>query len=500
MQALARWLEIVKPGGYVIITVPDEDLYEKGVWPSHFNTDHKVSFTIGKPHGEGRLRNSFNVLDLVQAMLPVASCERIELIREFYDDTQPDVDQTATGLAECAIEIVLKKRAVPAASALINEAAYADNIQTSFTACRLAMDLYPYNFEVYRQAMGQALRWDKPEEGDNIWPQAAEHLPNEADAHLYHCHHEIASGRLQHGFQLREALLSHATWQRRTTVQPPAHIPAWTGQALAGKSIVIWSEWGLGDEIFFFRFCRILREQGGAARVIALCLPPLLELFAASGEADAVVAADRSADLPQTDYWVYPHAIPAWLPLAYEALPVRVPYLFVPQEKSAVPPALQTGALKVGVVFKGAPNHENDGQRSLPALSVLDSLFDLPGVEFFCLQKGQGSAEAAQYATQRKNFHDLGPGLETIMQTAAVVARLDITLTIDTSIAHLAGAMGKPVWLLLPMYCDWRWYYHREDSPWYPTMRLFRKGYGDLYDWSEVVARVRAELMARRLG
>jgi SAM-dependent methyltransferase len=109
VQALTRWVNIVKPGGYVIVTIPDEDLYEKGLWPSRFNSDHKLSFTIGKPRDVPRLPNSVNVLDLMNAMLPLASCERVVLIRDFYDDRRPNVDQTAEGIAECAIEFVLRK-------------------------------------------------------------------------------------------------------------------------------------------------------------------------------------------------------------------------------------------------------------------------------------------------------------------------------------------------------------------------------------------------------
>ncbi|WP_040052590.1 two-partner secretion domain-containing protein [Caballeronia concitans] len=147
-----------------------------------------------------------------------------------------------------------------------------------------------------------------------------------------------------------------------------------------------------------------------------------------------------------------------------------------------------SGTLKVGIVFKGNPTHENDSQRSLPSLGVLDDLVKLGGVEFFSLQKGAGADEAARYGQLYRNFHDIGPGLNTMAETASAIAALDIVLTVDTSVAHVAGAMGKPVWLMLPSYGDWRWHYTREDSPWYPTMRLFRRRFG--CDWSEVVARL----------
>ncbi len=112
-KALARWLDLLKPGGYVILTVPDEDLYGKGVWPSRFNRAHKFSFTMHKT-GE-RLPRSMNVLDLIVSMSHVAECERVTLVRENFDDRRRDVDQTANGLTECAIEIVLRKRDVPTA-------------------------------------------------------------------------------------------------------------------------------------------------------------------------------------------------------------------------------------------------------------------------------------------------------------------------------------------------------------------------------------------------
>jgi SAM-dependent methyltransferase len=493
MQAVARWLEIVKPGGYVIITVPDEDLYEKGLWPSRFNADHKFSFTIGKPRG-GRLPRSINVLDLVSAMLPVASCERIVLLREFYDEAHPNVDQTMKSPAECAIEIVLCKRAVPTVRSLFEKAIQADNAQVSFAACRQAMELYPYRFDVYHRAMMQALRWKRPEEEKAIWTQAIERLPNEHGPRLYQWLHEALSGRLHEGFRLREATFNRAPWQRRTQVQPPENIPVWTGQPLLGKSITIWSEFGLGDEIFFFRFARILREQCGASHVSVVCQTPLLELFTASGEADTVVDTDHVADLPPSDYWVYPHGILAYLPPELDILPPTVPYLRLPQgEKPGI--AAPSGALKVGIVFMKAPNRENSNECSLPSLSVLDSLFDLEGVEFYSLQKGLGADQAAQYAQQRKNFHDLGASLQNMMQTATALADLDMLLTVDTSTAHLAGAMGKPVWVMLPLLCDWRYLYLREDNPYYPTMRLFRNGWGNGRDWSAVIPRIRGELM-----
>ncbi|MDR2195100.1 MAG: methyltransferase domain-containing protein [Gallionellaceae bacterium] len=498
VQALSRWLDVVKPGGHVIFTVPDEDLHGKNTWPNRFAPDQKNSFTIAKPKDSTRLPRSINVLDLVNAMLPIAACERMVRIRDGYDDKQDaNVDQ-AEGLAECAIEVVLRKREVPSLWDLLDAAVQADNADDSFAASRRAMTLYPYRFDAYHRTMLQMLRWGVPEQEGPIWEAALAWLPNSHGVHLYRWLHAVLAGRLHDGFRLRETRFVGAPWQRRTQAPPPVFVPAWNGESLEGKSIVIWSEFGLGDEIFFFRFARILRERCGAARVSVVCQPSLLELFQTSGIADVVADINHLADLPPIDYWVYPHAIPAHLPLDLEALPPTVPYLRVPDGQT-LPAALQhatPGVLRVGVVFKGAPTHENDIARSLSSLSRLERLFELEGVEFFSLQKGAGADEAARYAQALPNFHDLGAELHTMAKTAAAINALDLVLTVDTSVAHLAAAMGKPVWLMLPLLCDWRWHYKREDSPWYPTVRIFRNGWndGNSLEWDKVVERIRTAL------
>jgi SAM-dependent methyltransferase len=490
-KALARWLDLLKPGGYAVLTLPDEDLYGKGAWPNRFNKRHKSSFTICKP--EKQLAQSINILDLIQTLSHVASCERVSLVRDHYDEARNDADQTARGLAECAIEVVLRKRAVPTAQNMLDAIVKARSAEASIDAGRRAVKTYPYRFMVYHRSMMEWLRWDREDEVDRILEQCVVRLPNEHLPRLYRALHAISRGKLHHGFRLREAAMASFGWQRRTTAQPPATFPEWKGESLEGKSIVIWSEFGLGDEIFFLRFARMLRERCGAARVTVMCQTPLVSLFEVSREADAVIDVKHAAQLPAHDCWVFPHAIPAHLPLELDALPVSVPFLRAPSDEAPALLRTESHALKVGVVFKGAPTHENDHARSLPSLSVLDELFQLEGVEFFSLQKGAGADEAAQYAQRLSNFHDLGADIRSMDETASAIAALDLVLTVDTSVAHVAGAMGKPTWLMLPSYGDWRWHYTREDSPWYPTMRLFRRRFDG--NWPEVVARIRGHLL-----
>ena len=485
-KALARWLDVLKPGGYAIVTLPDEDLYGKGVWPNRFNAAHKASFTVCK--ALDRLPKSVNVIELVQAMSTVADCERIALVRDGYDASRPEADQTANGAAECVIEIVLRKRAVPTAGDMIAAIGRARSREEGIAAGKTAVRLYPYRFEAYHRAMLEALRWDAPEAADEHWKQCVERLPGEHAPRLYQALHTISRGKLQEGFSLRESFMAPLGWKRRTTAEPPRDVPQWNGESLAGKSIAIWSEFGLGDEIFFLRFAKTFRERCGATHVVVVCQTPLVELYEASGTADHVVDVNDVSSMPAVDYWVFPHAIPAHMPLHLDAMPPTVPYLRAPQCVEPKLPAVDSHKLKVGLVFKGNPTHENDSHRSLPSLAVLDDLIKLPGVEFFSLQKGAGADEAARYGQIYRNFHDIGPDLNTMAQTASAIEALDLVLTVDTSVAHVAGAMGKPVWVMLPAYGDWRWHYTREDSPWYPTMRLFRRRFG--CDWSEVVARI----------
>ncbi|WP_066740586.1 methyltransferase domain-containing protein [Cupriavidus sp. D384] len=489
-RTLARWLDLLKPGGYLVLTVPDEDLEEEGKWPSQIDPSRRASFTVCKP--ASTLPASVNVLDMVRSVAAIAACERISVVRDHHVDNGGARDASGS-LAERAIEVVLRKRQVPTPDEFFLVAGRAQNAQACLRECLGAVRTYPYRFDVTRRAALLLQRWNLNAEVETLWGQAVERLPEEWEPKLYQFLHLISAGKIHEGFQLRAERVRPWPWQRRTTAKPPADIPEWTGQPLQGKSIVIWSEFGLGDEIFFLRFAQMLRDQAGAATVTVVCQKLLVGLFEASGEADAVVAVDQTATLPVHDFWVYPHDIPAFLPVELDALPDSVPYLRIPQGMPAFELAGRAGALKVGIAFKGAPTHENDRYRSLPSLSVLDPLFAHRDVEFYSLQKGAGADEAAAYAKRLENFHDVGVATHTMMDTARAIAAMDLVLTVDTSVAHVAGALGKPTWLLLPGYGDWRWHLVREDSPWYPTMRLFRNQAAG--GWSEVVTRVNGHLL-----
>ncbi|TDY20408.1 hypothetical protein B0G81_0566 [Paraburkholderia sp. BL6665CI2N2] len=491
-QVLARWLELIKPGGYLILTLPTDSRGEEIISPTLTDVDHERTFTPHRP--DLAIAGSANALDLVNDASAVSSCERFCVLCEFGENRHEGFADRQHQAAAYAIEIVLRKRDVPRLFDLATAMPSAETDSAMLDLCQETLRLYPYRLQTYFHINLELVRRGLCDQLEDLWDEGVRRLPNERLPRLFNALMLIALGKLTEGFRRREALFDGSDWRGRTTVAPPAYAN-WRGESLEGKSIVIWSEFGLGDEIFFFRFARIFRERYGTVRVTVVCQAPLVELFRASGEAAAICCVEDAPLLPIHDYWVYPHAIPVWASLDIDHLPDVVPYLRagVAHTPMALPGNLQ--ALKVGVIFKGAPTHENDAARSLPSLSCLDPLFALEDVEFYIMQKGQGEDEAADYAMRLRNVHDLGPGLRSFGDTAKLMDALDLVISVDTSAANLAGAMGRPLWLMLPMLGDWRWHLEREDSPWFPSARLFREqGRG----WPEVVERIRLALIELR--
>ena len=274
--------------------------------------------------------------------------------------------------------------------------------------------------------------------------------------------------------------------------------PRWQGEPLAGKSLLIAFEVGHGDMIQFCRYAA-LAKAGGATRVDILCHPGLKSLFATLAGADAVHAFDEALPVSDWDYWTLPLSLPFHFNTRLESIPTDLPYLFADPERSQHWAAILSGSsgeLRVGLVWKGNPRFENDADRSLPSVATLAPLAALPGIRFFSLQKDAGEEELRRWPGSQP-LNDLASGLGDFADTAAVVMNLDLVITVDTAVAHLAGALGKPCGVLLPAYkADWRWLTGRTDSPWYPgVMRLFRqKAMGD---WGPVVEEVKSALNSK---
>ena len=266
-------------------------------------------------------------------------------------------------------------------------------------------------------------------------------------------------------------------WRLKTGVVAALPGPLWDGSALDGRTILLTAEQGFGDTLQFARYAPLVAALGG--RVVVQCQPQLERLFASLEGADEIVPADREP--PGHDCHAPLISLPHLFATTLETIPADVPYLR-PDDTLSEAWEVRLGdgrELKVGLVWRGNPEQAVNRARSCPP-ELLAPLARVPGVSLFGLQKD--AADMPQGVT------DLGGELSDFADTAAAMSRLDLVISICTATAHLAGALGRPLWIPLAFAADWRWLQDRDDSPWYPTARLFRQRSPD--DWEGVVARL----------
>ena len=296
----------------------------------------------------------------------------------------------------------------------------------------------------------------------------------------------LTAGRLAEGWRYAEFrwLIEPLVGKRIASTRP-----VWAGQDLAGKTLLLRAEQGIGDTIQFLRYAPALKALGAT---VLLKVQDGFEAFA-RGFPGVDRVLDAAPAPVEFDYYVHPMSLPGVFGTDLATVPAPVAYL-APEPECVTQWTRRVGpgpSLRVGLVWAGNPTHLRDRFRSL-ALAQLAPLADVPGVRFFSLQKGQGAQDAAKPPAGFA-LDDLGPELSDFRDTAAAIAALDLVISVDTSVAHLAGALGRPVWMLVPRPADWRWLQEGETSPWYPTMRLFRQRTRD--DWADVIARVRDALL-----
>lgn len=285
-------------------------------------------------------------------------------------------------------------------------------------------------------------------------------------------------------------------WRRRDDrAEPPWRdlgVPIWRGEPLEGRTILLHAEQGLGDALQCLRFVPLVASMGG--RVVLEVQAPLRELAVRVAGADVVVA--RGAPLPPFALECPLMSLPGVLGATPDAIPGSVPFLSARDDLAAawaerLADIAGKARLRVGLVWAGNPRFPDDRRRS-PGLAALRSVLDAPGVHFLGLQKGEGRAALTDGPPLPANFTDLGPWITTMDDTAAIMAGLDLVISSCTAPAHLAGGLGRPLWLVLPYAPDWRWLLDRDDTPWYPTARLFRQPRPG--DWGSVAERLRMAL------
>lgn len=346
--------------------------------------------------------------------------------------------------------------------------------------CRRSVALRPEDPRTHN-ILGDALRGcGKLDEAIAAFQTALTIDRNFAEAHGNLAHALLQRGELEEGYREYEW-----RWQCSTYLAPRRQFarPQWDGSDPAGRTILLHAEQGLGDTIQHVRFVPQIVRRGG--RVIIACARELVRLLQESKELGATQVVSNFADVQGSfDTHLPMMSLPFAMKVCSEAdIPRQVPYL------SGNPRTLTDDRMKVGLVWSGSFAHTNDRNRSM-TLQTLAPLAD-DKISFYSLQLGPAAAEAGS-PPAGMNLTDCAPGIQDVADTAEIIAALDLVICVDTAVAHLAGALGKKVWVMLPQISDFRWMLDREDSPWYPTMRLFRQTRAG--DWADVIQRIRQQL------
>jgi len=366
-----------------------------------------------------------------------------------------------------------------------------DRLADAILAYRQAVELQPLYADAHNN-LGTALKeTGQFDAAQASYGRALEIAPDNADARLNHAMFLLLQGDLRRGWQEYES-----RWKTTGAKLPPYSQPLWHGAIdPAGKTIFLHSEQGFGDTLQFIRYAKLLAARGAT---VYAGVPSELKTLIATCPGVARVF-DSGDPIPSFDY----HCPLMSLPLAFDTelatIPAAVPYLASNPDKAAwwrnrLGP---TSGLRVGIVWAGNARRHNpsvhavDRQRSLH-VERYAPLLALPGITFFSLQVG---TEAALQAKAHPVIIDFSTDLLDFSDTAALIGELDLVISVDTAIAHLAGALGKPVWMLNRYNTCWRWLIERDDSPWYPSMRIFRQAQPG--DWDEVIYRVRDALVAQ---
>lgn len=350
-------------------------------------------------------------------------------------------------------------------------------------ALRKAEALLPHDQQTM-VALGTVLRaMNRVQESRSYLERACNLEPANADVHLELALVLLLQGEYIQGFREYE--------QRWGTLQAGARKnfarPLWTSAELQGRRVLLEGEQGAGDTIQFARYTEFVKAKGGIP--ILHTLAPLRRLL--SWLPDCEVTAANDSALPAFDLWCPLMSLPHLAATDVESIPPPARFA-VPSEmkgKWSAKTGEKTG-MRVGIVWAGNPDHFNDRNRSLP-LDSFRPLLDIPKVNWFSLQVGPAAAQLAETGFADR-IVNLASELTDYAETAAAISQLDLVITADTSVAHLAGSSDTAVWTLLPFAPDWRWLVDRDDSPWYPGMRLFRqKSRGD---WEGVIGSVTAAL------
>jgi hypothetical protein len=365
-----------------------------------------------------------------------------------------------------------------------NELRRAGRLHEAEQHYRLALQHWPDCAEIHTNLANTLESLDRLNEAQEAYQKAIEFNPNLHEARFNLALLQLSQGRYAQAWPLFEA--RGPLFQEHGTLP----FPKWAGEPLTGKTMLLLPEQGYGDTIQFVRYAPLLKALGVAQLTVA-CKPELGALLRTVEGIDTIVT--DPGELRVHDYWESLLSLPRHFGTTVQSIPARIPYLGVfAQRMDRWKARLPDTPLRVGLVWKGNPEHHNDAARSLPHFAELAPLLSIDGVSFVSLQTGDAELEVAASGAH-ENVVCLGKDIRDFADTAAIVAQLNLVIAVDTAIVHLTGALGVACWLMLPKTgVDWRWHRSGVQSPWYPQdMYLFRQASGG---WPELIESVRSAL------
>lgn len=347
---------------------------------------------------------------------------------------------------------------------------------------RRATELAPDDPDAHYTLGNALLRMERLQEALAAYARVRELQPSTARAYFAPASVLLMNGQYKDGWAAYESRFDMAAYKPNVK---NVHDLLWDGGPLKGRRLLIHVEQGFGDTLEFVRYVSLVRERAGEGKIFLLCEPELRRILETVEGVDEFYELGSDATITydvQLPLLSLPHRFGTTL----ESIPNKTPYLKVPLGTKAKVRRRKETKIAVAFVWAGRPTHSDDRFRSC-TVNWFAKLFDIPGVDFHSIQWGPRAAELEPHL-KRQNVSSMTDKLTDFAETAAIIDQVDLIISIDSAVAHLAGALGKPVWTILPFGGEWRWLFRREDSPWYPNMRLFRQPI--LGDWRPVFQRI----------
>ena len=351
---------------------------------------------------------------------------------------------------------------------------------------RRAAELAPDDADAHYTLGNALLRMERLQEALACYARVRELQPNTARAYFAPASVLLMNGQYKDGWAAYESRFDMAAYKPNVN---NVHERLWDGGPLNGRRLLIHVEQGFGDTMEFARYVPLVRDKAGDGKIFMLCEPELFRILETLEGVDEFYQMRSDATITY-DVHIPLMSLPHRFGTTLETIPNKTPYVKVPAGTKAKVRRRKDAKLSVAFVWAGRPTHSDDRFRSC-SVQWFSTLFDVPGVDFYSIQWGPRAVELDPYL-KNENVFSMTDKLTDFAETAAIIDQVDLVIAIDTAVAHLAGALGKPVWTILPFGGEWRWLFRREDTPWYPNMRLFRQRI--LGDWRPVFQRMKAGL------